>query len=96
MRKIFIPIVLIAVFIAWTDYRAMMTSSQIIEVTIVSVGDDPKGNGWRRIVVTLPDGKQHTIETLVPFFYRPGHKAFVGVSGRVLFLDIYDFVAPPG
>ena len=77
------------------DYRVPSGASQIVEVTIISVADAPQGNGWRRIVVKMPDGSERAIETLVPFYYKPGYGAHVGIYPRIFFADIYDFVSSP-
>ncbi|WP_262693518.1 hypothetical protein [Kordiimonas aquimaris] len=95
MRKVLIFVVSVTVLLGWLDYRMPTTPSAVIEVTVVSVNDAPKGNGWRYIAVAFPDGSERTIETLVPFFYRSGYAAYVAAYERILFPDLYDFISPP-
>lgn len=95
MKKPLTFTILIIVVLVWLDFRVPPIPSRTIEASVVSVSDAPEGDGWRRIVVVLPDGSERTIETLAPFFYRSGYTAFVAVYERTLFPDIYDFVSPP-
>lgn len=60
---------------------------------IVALEDVPGGSGRRLITVRFADGSERTIETLAPFFFKPGYKAKVGVFERTFFDDVYDIIS---
>lgn len=98
MKKWLLLILLTVSVLIVFDYTTPRPNGEHIEVTIVSVADAPRGNGWRHIAVKMPEGhsdRELMIETLAPFFYQPDYTAWLGVNERYLFSDTYDFISPP-
>jgi len=94
--KRFLPIgfVLLAVAVgAWFFSRVPAEPSITVVAEIVKLEDVPGGKGYRLITVRFADGQERKIETLVPFFFKPGYKAKVGIFERTLFPDVYDIVS---
>jgi len=95
MKKELIFVVIVGLSILAFDYQRPDTHSRILKAEVVSLEVAPEGNGWRLITVKMSDGSEQTIKTLVPFFYKPGYLAHVGVFERRIFPDELDFVATP-
>ena len=95
MKKEIIFVVVIGLILLGFDYERPAKHSRIIKVEVVSLEVAPQGNGWRLITVKMPDGSTQTIKTLVPFFYKSGYLAHLGVFERRIFPDELDFVATP-
>ncbi|NVJ69380.1 MAG: hypothetical protein HWE08_03440 [Alphaproteobacteria bacterium] len=75
-------------------FSKLPTKPTLTVVTeIVALEDVPGGNGRRLITVRFADGSERTIETLAPFFFKPGYKAKVGVFERTFFDDVYDIIS---
>ncbi len=94
MKRELIFVVLVGIALLGWDYSRPSEPTKVVEAVVLSVEDTPEGNGWREIVVKLPDGRDVTIKTLAPFFYRVGYNAHVGVYERRIFPDVYDVVSP--
>lgn len=75
------------------DYQRPTTPTDVRTVEILSLADMPNRNGHRLISVRMSNGLERTIETLTPFYYRPGDTAQLARFERLLFPDIYDFVS---
>ena len=88
-------VLLVGLAILAFDYLRPQDPAEVVEAVVLSVEDAEEGNGWRNIVVKMPDDRDVTIKTLAPFFYRVGYRAHVGIYKRRIFPDIYDVVAPP-
>ncbi|MBO6504574.1 MAG: hypothetical protein JJ850_04225 [Kordiimonadaceae bacterium] len=95
MKRELLFVALIGLAVLAYDYPRPDEPDQVVEAMVLSVEDAPEGNGWRLITVKLTSGHDITIKTLVPFFYRVGYIAHVGVYERRIFPDIVDLVAPP-
>lgn len=95
MKRELVFVLLFGLAVLALDYPRPQEPTTVIEAIVVSVEDAAEGNGWRDIVVKMPDGRDVPIKTLAPFFYRVGYRAHVGVYERRIFPDIYDVVAPP-
>ncbi len=78
---------------AWYLSRVPSQPSITVVAEIVKLEDVPGGKGRRLITVRFADGQERTIETLAPFFFKPGYKARVGIYERPLFDDVYDIVS---
>ncbi|TNE63469.1 MAG: hypothetical protein EP335_09345 [Alphaproteobacteria bacterium] len=85
----------ICMVVLWYVQRVPDKPARVVEVTVLALEDAPDGIGARHITVRFPDGTERVIETLAPFFYKPGYIARVGIFERPLFEDVYDFVADP-
>lgn len=81
------------VFGRWQFSAVPDHPTHIVEAEVLSLRDVPDRPGRRIIAVRFEDGRELEIETLTPFFYRPGYTAKVGVFERTLFPDVYDFVS---
>ncbi len=95
MKKEIIFVVVVVLVLLGFDYERPVKHSSIIKVEVLSLEEAPQGNGWRLITVKMPDGSTQTIKTLVPFFYKSGYLAHLGVFKRRIFPDELDFVATP-
>ena len=95
MKRELIFVLLIGAVVLAFDYPRPQEPAEVIEAVVLSVEDAEEGNGWRHIVVKMPDDSNLTIRTLAPFFYRVGYRAHVGKYKRRIFPDVYDVVAPP-
>jgi len=95
MKKELLFVVVVGLILIGFDFQRPDTYSQVIKVEVLSLAVAPEGNGWRLITVKMPDGSEQTIKTLVPFFYKAGYLAHVGVFERRIFPDELDFVATP-
>lgn len=95
MKREIIFVLLIGLALLALDYPRPDTPSTILEAEVLSVEDAPEGNGWRLLTLRLPGGDEIEVKTLVPFFYRIGYRAHVGVFERRIFPDVMDLVAPP-
>ncbi len=95
LKRELVFVVLIGLALLALDYPRPDTPGTILEAEVLSVEDAPEGNGWRVLLLRLPDGEEVAVKTLVPFFYRVGYRAHVGVFERRIFPDIMDLVAPP-
>lgn len=95
MKKELIFVFIIGLALLAFDYPRPSEPARVVEAMILSVEDAPEGNGWRLVTVKLTSGHEITIKTLVPFFYRVGYIAHVGVYERRIFPNIVDLVAPP-
>lgn len=93
MKKELIFVLIVGLALLLYDYQRPTEPGEVYEVRVVSLADAPRGSGWRLITVELPDGTRRMVETLAPFFYKPGYPAYIGVYRRKIFADIYDFVA---
>ncbi|WP_020398478.1 hypothetical protein [Kordiimonas gwangyangensis] len=82
---------LIVVLAAWFTFRLPEVPTRVVTAEVVSL-EDLEG-GWRAITVKFKDGRLERIETLTPFFFKPGYPVHVGVYERLLFADHYDIVA---
>lgn len=81
---------LIVVLAAWFTLRLPEVPTRVVTAEVVALEDGE--NGWRTITVKFEDGRVERIETLAPFFFKPGYKARVGVYERLLLPDHYDIV----
>jgi hypothetical protein len=95
MKKELIFVVVVGLILLGFDYQRPDTHSRVIKVEVLVLAVAPEGNGWRLITVRMPDGSEQTIKTLVPFFYKPGYLAHIGVFERRIFPDELDFIATP-
>jgi len=95
MKKELIFVVVAGLILLGFDYQRPDKHSRIHKAEVVSLEDAAEGNGWRLITVKMSDGSEQTIKTLVPFFYKPGYLAHIGVFERRIFPDVLDFVATP-
>lgn len=95
MKKEIVFVVVVTLILLGFDYERPAKHSGVIKVEVLSLEVAPEGNGWRLITVKMPDGTTKTIKTLVPFFYKPGYLAHVGVFKRRIFPDELDFIATP-
>jgi len=94
MKKLVIGAILLVVGVGlWQASKAPAKPSRIVEAEVLSLVDVPDRPGRRVITVKFEDGREEAIETLTPFFYKPGYTAKIGVFERTLFPDIYDFVS---
>lgn len=94
MNKLVIGVVLlVAVAAIWFLSQVPEQPSVTVEVEVISLADVPGKPGRRVITVRFANGREEAIETLTPFFYKPGYTAKVGVFERTLFPDVYDFVS---
>lgn len=78
---------------AWYLSRVPATPTITVVAEIVKLEDVPGGKGHRLITIRFADGQERTIETLAPFFFKPGYKAKVGIFERPLFGDVYDIIS---
>ncbi|NVJ98966.1 MAG: hypothetical protein HWE25_12495 [Alphaproteobacteria bacterium] len=87
--------VLVAVVLCglWWFSRIPAKPSITVVAEVVKLEDVPGGKGKRLITVRLGGGQEMMIETLAPFFFKPGYKAKVGIFERTLFPDVYDIVS---
>lgn len=76
----------------WHFSKVPPKPGYVLQAEVVHLEDVPGGNGLRRITVRFEDGEERVIETLTPFFFKPGYSANVGVYERTLFADVYDIV----
>ncbi|WP_417459501.1 hypothetical protein [Kordiimonas sp.] len=88
-RTGFLAVLLIAA--AWFSIKIPDVPARVVTAEVVSL-EDGEG-GWRTITVRFDDGRIQAIETLAPFFYRPGYKVKVAVYDRLLLPDHYDLVS---
>lgn len=95
VKKELIFVVVLGFALIAFDYPRPDTPSRVLQAEVMSVEDAPEGNGWRLIGLKLPNGYEIRVKTLVPFFYRVGYTAHVGVYERRIFPDIVDVVPPP-
>lgn len=95
MKRELLFVALIGLALLAFDYPRPSEPARVVEAMVMSVEDAPEGNGWRNITVKLTSGHEITIKTLVPFFYRVGYIAHVGVYERRIFPNIVDLVSPP-
>lgn len=95
MKKELIFVVVVGLILLGFDYQRPETHSRVIKVEVLALAVAPEGNGWRLITVKMPGGREQTIKTLVPFFYKPGYLAHIGVFERRIFTDELDFIATP-
>ncbi len=95
MKKELIFVVIVGLVLLGFDYQRPDTHSRILKAEVISLAEAPEGNGWRLITVKMSDGSEQSIRTLVPFFYKPGYLAHVGVFERRIFPDELDFIATP-
>lgn len=95
MKRELIFVLLIGLAVLAFDYPRPDEPTRVVEAMVLSVEDAPEGNGWRLVTVKLTSGHEITIKTLVPFFYRVGYIAHVGVYERRIFSNIVDLVSPP-
>ncbi len=95
MKRELIFVLLIGLAVLAFDYPRPDEPTRVVEAMVLSVEDAPEGNGWRLVTVKLTSGHEITIKTLVPFFYRVGYVAHVGVYERRIFPNIVDLVSPP-
>lgn len=92
MKKMLVGLlVFAAAFLVW-DYQVPETPVRVIRVEVISLKASDKGSGWREITVKLPGGREQVVETLTPFFYKPGYLAHVAHYNRHIWPDVYDFV----
>lgn len=95
MKKELIFVLIVGLVLLAFDYPRPDEPARVVEAMVLSVEDAPEGNGWREIELKLTTGHEITVKTLVPFFYRVGYVAHVGVYERRIFPDIVDMVSPP-
>lgn len=95
MKKELIFVVVVGLILLGFDYQRPANHSQVVKVEVLSLSVAPEGQGWRLITVRMPDGREQTIKTLVPFFYKAGYLAHVGVFERRIFPDELDFISTP-
>ncbi len=95
MKKELIFVFVLGLVLFAFDYPRPDTPNRVLQAEVLSVEDAPEGKGWRLIGLKLPDGQETRVKTLVPFFYRVGYSAYVGVYERRIFPDIVDLVGPP-
>lgn len=95
MKKELIFVVVVGLILLGFDYQRPSSHSRVIKVEVLSLSAAPEGSGWRLITVKMPDGSEQTIKTLVPFFYKAGYLAHVGVFERRVFPDVLDFITTP-
>lgn len=95
MKKELLFVVVVGLILLALDYQRPDTHSRIMKAEVLALAAAPEGNGWRLITVKMSDGREQTIKTLVPFFYKPGYLAHIGVFERRIFPDVLDFVATP-
>lgn len=95
IRGLLIATIMAALLAAGGWYLSRLPAKPSITMVaeIVKLEDVPDGKGRRLITVRFADGKERTIETLAPFFFKPGYKAKVGIFERTLFPDVYDIVS---
>ncbi|WP_262692317.1 hypothetical protein [Kordiimonas aestuarii] len=74
----------------WFAFRLPDAPTCVVTVEVIALDDGT--DGWRSITVRFPDGRVEKIETLTPFFFRPGDTAQVGVFERYLLPNHYDIV----
>jgi hypothetical protein len=86
----FVAALLIVVLAAWFTLKLPEIPTRVVTAEVVSLED--LEDGWRVITVRFEDGRLERIETLVPFFFKPGYKARVGIYERVILPDHYDIV----
>jgi len=79
--------------VVWLLGKTPAEPSYILQAEVLALYDVEGSHGLRGIIVKFPDGSERTIETLVPFFYKPGYSANVAVYERILFADLYQIVA---
>lgn len=94
MKKLAIGAILLVVAVGlWQAAQVPTQPTRILEAEVLSLVDVPERPGRRVITVKFEDGHEEAIETLTPFFYKPGYTARIGVFERTLFPDVYDFVS---
>lgn len=76
----------------WVLARVPEAPSRTMVAEVISL-QEVDGKGRRLIAVKFENGEEKVIETLAPFFFRPGYKAKVGVFERTLFPDVYNIVS---
>ncbi|WP_417449421.1 hypothetical protein [Kordiimonas sp.] len=82
---------LLVVGAVWFAFRLPDAPTRVVSAEVIALEDGAEG--WRTITVRFPDGRTRKIETLAPFFFKPGYTAKVGVFERYLLPDHYDIVA---
>jgi hypothetical protein len=82
-----------ALIVLYSLSRVPEHPARVLEVEVLALRDVPEQPGRRVITVKMENGSTREIETLTPFFYRPGYTASLGVFERTLFPDVFDFVA---
>ncbi|WP_286829156.1 MULTISPECIES: hypothetical protein [Kordiimonas] len=96
MKKLLVAsLILVAAILGglWTFAQVPAKPSITMVAEVVKLEDVRGGKGRRLITVRFADGQERTIETLAPFFFKPGYKAKVGIFERTLFPDVYDIVS---
>ena len=84
---------LIVLLAAWFTLRLPEVPSRVVPAEVISLEDGE--DGWRIITVKFKDGGVERIETLAPFFFKPGYTAYVAVYERFLLPDHHDIVSAP-
>ena len=82
---------LLVIGAVWFAFRLPEAPTRVMTAEVVALEDGV--GGWRTITVRFENGRIEKIETLAPFFFKPGYKARVGVYERYLLPDHYDIVA---
>lgn len=92
-KALFACLILLIAGFAILDHQRPTEPVETWAVVVLTLKNAPQGNGHRIIGVRMPGGIERTIETLTPFYYRPGDTAYLARFDRQLFPDIYDFVS---
>jgi len=93
VKKILIPGLFVVAITVWFIWLTPAKPTRTIAAEVIALENVIGGRGLRRITVRFEDGREHTIETLAPFFFRPGYKATVAIYERLLFSDIYEIIS---
>jgi hypothetical protein len=92
MKNLLIGLLVLAAGMLIWDYQTPEKPNRVIKVEVIALKASEKGDGWREITVRMPEGNEQVIETLAPFFYKPGYLAHVAYYNRYIWPDVYDFV----